>query len=299
VDVLPWERLLWSRRAWWSRDRGDFVTDFRVVHADGPRSWEIAIADIRDVDPIRTRRDRVLGRSTLILRSRDPRRPPVALAGVSNGPELAALIELAASDPQHSVNGTAALAAIAWRPRSRALARALVPALVLLAVLALAVTVGLDGRAAVRTTYGPDDPIAPNGEKRPREDIVLFMEQEVMPWARTVLGPITGGRVTCATCHSDAAEGREWRMPAVAKLPEPHIRLLGSDALRTKLDPQAHNALFGYLAEADNQTKAAYMREVVLPGMARLLRRPAYDFTRPYWHNRERLAFGCYHCHKV
>ena len=298
MDVLPWERLLWSRRAWWPGGSGDFVTDFRVVHADGPRSWEIALTDIREVDRIRTRRDRLLGRSTLLLRSRDPRRPVLSLSGVPNGAELAALIELAASDPQHSVNGAAALAALAGRPRTHVLAQALVPALVLLAVLGFAVAVGLDGRAAMRA-YGPEDPIAPDGVKRSREEIVLFMEQEVMPWAQTALGPLTGGKVTCATCHGERAHERGWHMPAVAKLPEPDIRLLGSDALRTKLDPQAHNALFGYLAEADKQTKAAYMREVVLPGMARLLHRPAYDFTKPYWHNRDRLAFGCYHCHKV
>jgi len=40
-------------------------------------------------------------------------------------------------------------------------------------------------------------------------------------------------------------------------------------------------------------------REVVMPGMTRLLHRPAYDFTRTYAYNREQFAFGCYHCHKV
>jgi hypothetical protein len=41
------------------------------------------------------------------------------------------------------------------------------------------------------------------------------------------------------------------------------------------------------------------MREVVLPGMARILKRPAYDFTRSYEYNRRRAGFGCYHCHRV
>ena len=41
------------------------------------------------------------------------------------------------------------------------------------------------------------------------------------------------------------------------------------------------------------------MREVVMPGMARLLGRAAYDFTRPYEFNRSHFAFGCYHCHQV
>jgi hypothetical protein len=41
------------------------------------------------------------------------------------------------------------------------------------------------------------------------------------------------------------------------------------------------------------------MREVVMPGMAKLLRRPAYDFTKTYELNRRQGAFGCYHCHRM
>jgi len=59
------------------------------------------------------------------------------------------------------------------------------------------------------------------------------------------------------------------------------------------------NAIYGYVADSEKQRKAAYMREVVVPGMARLLHRPAYDFTRPYDYNRSRDAIGCYHCHTV
>ncbi len=59
------------------------------------------------------------------------------------------------------------------------------------------------------------------------------------------------------------------------------------------------NAIYGYLADSDKQSKAAYMREVVVPGMARLLHRPPYDFTKPYDYNRARDAIGCYHCHTV
>ena len=62
---------------------------------------------------------------------------------------------------------------------------------------------------------------------------------------------------------------------------------------------QMRNAIYGYIAESDKQTKATYMREIVMPGMAQLLHRPAYDFTRPYEYNRSRGAFGCYHCHRV
>ena len=65
------------------------------------------------------------------------------------------------------------------------------------------------------------------------------------------------------------------------------------------MDAQMRNAIYGYVAESDKQAKAAYMREFVMPGMAQLLHRPAYDFTRPYAFNRSRQAFGCYHCHRV
>ena len=65
------------------------------------------------------------------------------------------------------------------------------------------------------------------------------------------------------------------------------------------MDAQLRNAIYGYLAEPDNQAKAGYMREVVLPGMAQLLHRAPYDFTRTYGYNRTRNAFGCYHCHLV
>ena len=57
------------------------------------------------------------------------------------------------------------------------------------------------------------------------------------------------------------------------------------------MDAQIRNAIYGYLAQSDKQAKAAYMRETVMPGMARLLHRPAYDFTQPYEYNRSRLAF--------
>jgi hypothetical protein len=59
------------------------------------------------------------------------------------------------------------------------------------------------------------------------------------------------------------------------------------------------NAIYGYLAESNKQARAAYMREVVMPGMADLLHRPAYDFTKAYDYNRSHHALGCYHCHRV
>ena len=59
------------------------------------------------------------------------------------------------------------------------------------------------------------------------------------------------------------------------------------------------NAVYGYLAEEDKQSIAAYMRQVVMPGMAKLMHRPAYDFAQSYGYNRARVAVGCYHCHLV
>jgi hypothetical protein len=127
------------------------------------------------------------------------------------------------------------------------------------------------------------------------------MEREVLPWARRTLGPIKGGadRITCNTCHGEEAERRSWQMPAVAALPQPEVRDRGWETYTSTMDAQMRNAIYGYIAESDNQSKAAYMREVVVPGMARLLHRPAYDFTRPYEFNRARRSIGCYHCHRV
>ena len=122
-----------------------------------------------------------------------------------------------------------------------------------------------------------------------------------MPWARTALAPIVGGedRVACTTCHGTGAPARGWRMPAVAALPSPVVRVLGWERYGGEMDAQMRNAIYGYAAQSDKQSKASYMREVVMPGMAHLLHRPAYDFTRTYEYNRTHLAFGCYHCHRV
>jgi hypothetical protein len=127
------------------------------------------------------------------------------------------------------------------------------------------------------------------------------METDVMPWARTALAPIKGGadRVTCETCHGTHAEARHWAMPGVAALPQPDVKNQGWERYSSAMDAQMRNAIYGYSAESEKQQHAAYMREVIVPGMARLLHRPAYDFTRTYAYNRSRLAFGCYHCHRV
>jgi hypothetical protein len=146
-------------------------------------------------------------------------------------------------------------------------------------------------------TPAADDPIRPNGVKRSRAEIVQFMESEVMPFARQTLEPVVGtGKVRCETCHGADPAARDWAMPAIAALPEPDVQRMAESV---GSDSQLRNALHGYLAEGDKQRIAAHMRSDVLPGMARLLRRPAYDFAQSYEYNVERATFGCYHCHMV
>ena len=223
------------------------------------------------------------------------------LGGVRRGAQLAALIELLAGDPHALLDPESVRAAMAWEPRaSSAGAREAVAALAAVLVAAVAVVIGLHGTPDT-IRYQPDDPIYPSGQKRDRETIVRFMNAEVLPWARGVLGPLKGGpeQVTCQTCHGKDGESRGWQMPAVAALPVPDVRVGGWEIYSSFMDAQMRNAIYGYLADSDKQAEATYMREVVMPGMSRLLHRPAYDFTQSYAYNRSRLAFGCYHCHRV
>src|SRR5262249_37534167 len=154
------------------------------------------------------------------------------------------------------------------------------------------IAISLHGKAGA-VIYPADDAIYPAGVKRDREAIVRFMESEVLPWARAVLAPLKGGpqAVSCETCHGiDHGPARQWRMPAVAALPQPDVISRGWEVYSGGMDAQMRNAIYGYIAESDNQAKAAYMREIVMPGMARLLRRPPYDFTRSYDYNRTHFA---------
>ena len=133
-----------------------------------------------------------------------------------------------------------------------------------------------------------------------REQMMQLMEREVMPFARQALGPLVGGEenVTCQTCHGVDAEARDWRMPAVRALPEPEVLEAVSEG-RLRGGALVQTAIYGYLATEQNQMKMGHMRSVVLPGMARILGRPAYDFTKSYEYNQRRSAFGCYHCHQL
>jgi hypothetical protein len=299
VPPLPWERILWRRR------RGGvsyILTDFRVFTAGGRRVSEIALQDVAEVEHVRSRVDRLLGTSTVRILARSARQPAVIFHHIKHGAQLAALVELLAGDPQASLDPAAVQAALLWEPAMPRRRGGTIAALAAVVLAIFAVTAGLQSSTPTPVNYSPDDPITPGGVRRSAETITAFMESAVMPWARVALAPIVGGadNVTCHTCHGDDSRERDWQMPAVAALPEPHFRELGWELYSAGgLDAQIRNAIYGYLAESDKQTRAAYMREVVLPGMARLLHRPPYDFTRSYEYNRTRAAFGCYHCHRV
>jgi cytochrome c553 len=306
VDVpLPWERLLWSGRpspvaaALWVGERYA-LTDFRLVRIRGAVVDEIAIQDIADVSRRQSRLERLAGSASIVVERRGRRTPPLVLHSIRQSSQLAALLALLAGDPNAQLDGDAVAAALAWRPREiRRRSESLV-ALGAVAVAIVAVAIGLHGRSAA-VTFAPDDEIYPGGQKKDPEAIVQFMNERVMPWARATLGPLKGGadRVRCETCHGRDAEARGWRMPGVAALPQPDVRERGWEIYSGGMDAQMRNAIYGYVAESDKQTKAAYMREIVMPGMSRLLHRQPYDFTKPYEYNRQHAAFGCYHCHKV
>ena len=303
--ALPWERLLWSGRPVFPllpRERY-ILTDFRVVRVAGTQIEELLLRDVGEI--LHRESNRLIRLSTLIVHPRAGRRPPIVLRRVRHGPQLAALLEWLSGDPGErgpSLDAKAIAAAMAWKPRetTRAFAKA-VAGLAAAVVAVFGVAIGLHGTSAPLASYSPDDRIYPGGQKRTRAEIMRYMEEEIMPWARATLGPLKGGshRITCETCHGRNPAARDWRMPAVAALPRPDVKDAGWEHYGGPMDAQIRNAIYGYIAESDKQAKAAYMRELVMPGMAQLLHRPVYDFTRPYAFNRSRQAFGCYHCHRV
>jgi len=308
VEVpLPWERPLWTGRPVLPFTRLEAVreryvlTDVRLVRVRAGAADELAVHDIGDVHRTQSAFERCFGLSTIEVRARDPRRGGLVLRGIRHGAQVAALLELLSAEPRARIDLDAARAAFEWEPRfTQTGVREGIASLVVVAIAVLAAVIGLRGKMAA-PVYAPDDPIYPGGRKREASDIVRFMQDTVMPWAQQALGPIKGGadRVTCETCHGNRPESRNWTMPAVAALPQPDVRDRGWEIYSGTMDAQMRNAIYGYLADSDKQAKAAYMREIVMPGMATLLRRPAYDYTRSYEYNRSRLAFGCYHCHLV
>lgn len=299
---LSWERVLWRQRPLLAPWEQYALTDFRLVRLAGRRSDELPIEDVAAVRYHQTRLDSLFGTWTLVVTPRGQRQRPFTLRQVRGGLHLAALLEIAAADPQMAWDPDAAAAALAWTPPPAHVAgyREAVVSVATLVLSVLVIAIGFHGKTPVEA-YPLDDSIAPGGVKRDRGSIVRFMEDDVMPWARQALAPLKGGpdKVTCETCHGANPVAADWRMPAVAALPEPEVASRGWEVYSGGMDTQMRNAIYGYIAGTDNQHKAAYMRKVVMPGMARLLHRPAYDFTRAYEFNRTRVAFGCYHCHKV
>lgn len=301
---LSWERLLWSGRPLrLSRLAGEryFLTDFRLARVAGGRVTELVLHDIGEIHRTESRLDRIFGTSTLIVHARPRGVAPIVLASVRCGAPLAALLEILSGDPHASLDGDAVRAALAWQPRGTDTTSRMIFAPAAALFLAMfAVVISLHGKTAA-LSYPADDPISPGGAKRSRAEIVQFMENDVMPWARRTFGRLKGGpeQVTCETCHGAHADARDWQMPAVAALPVPDVREAGWETYSGGMDAQMRNAIYGYVADSDKQTKAGYMREVVMPGMSRLLRRPVYDFAQPYDYNRSRRALGCYHCHQV
>jgi hypothetical protein len=290
---LPWERVQW-------RTRHFAVTDFRfVLLRRGRVTEEIALHDIGSIHVDDTTAVRLTGVGDVLVRPARSAREALRLRHVWRARQVAMRLTLLIADlrgiPPDEEVAKLPLPSL-WRIGSpmRFQAAFMAPSFILLTL--VAIVIGLSGHE-VRVAYGPDDPVRPNGRPRSREEIAAFMEAEVLPWARGALEPVVGrGRVNCETCHGPDPEERNWKMPAVRALPEPAV--LGmADAAGS--DSQMRNALHGYLAEEDNQAAAAHMRGVVVPGMARLLRRPAYDFAQTYEFNRARAAVGCYHCHQV
>ena len=289
---LPFEHVRW-------RTRRFALSDFRFVALRGGAvAGEIAIHDIASVEVETSLLERLTGFGTCIVRSsrrgdRDVRLPRLR-AVRRQALKLDLLIAEARGLPPSDAVAGLPLSSLWSLPVSLRLHAVFAgPVGVLLTLLVIAI--GLSGHA-VPVDYPDDDAIRPGGMRRPKAELLAFMEHEVMPWARDALAPVVGRhRVTCETCHGTNPDARDWAMPAVRALPEPAVRAMeaaGSDA-------QMRNALHGYLAEGDNQAVAAYMRGVIVPGMATLLRRPAYDFAQTYEYNRSRAAFGCYHCHQV
>jgi hypothetical protein len=304
----PWERVFWSSGPAFPaavlHPRTEYaLTDLRiVVRRRGVVLHEIALDDISAVRLEQSWRQRLAATSTVRVHSRRGNRS-MALLDIHQGPQLALILQLLATDrfgtavDQEFVQSALSVDA----PRLLRPNHAVVVAAAALALLAFVVVGVAHHSTLAPIIYGPGDPIAPNGHRRPVADIVAFMERDVMPFARRALAPIVGGtnNVTCETCHGVDATARQWKMPGVRALPEPVLRLAGMERSAFWLDPQIRNAVYGYLAEENKLPTAGYMRGVVMPGMAAVLHRPAYDFTKSYSHNRAHVAVGCYHCHLV
>jgi len=156
--LLPWERLLWSGRGVLTLARY-VLTDLRLVRIAGKRSDELIVQEIDEVRRRQSWADRVLGTSTILV-ERGGRRPPFVLAHIRRGAQLAALLELLASDPPANWDAESVRAALAWEPtRGGRRKTGRLVALVSMAVAATAVAIGWPTRGAAIITYPLDDAI--------------------------------------------------------------------------------------------------------------------------------------------
>jgi hypothetical protein len=306
--VESWERLFWSSSPAFPDSAFHpsleyILTDFRVVvRKQALIVQEIALDDIVGVRLEQKWYQRLAATSTVRIHSRHPGRS-VTLKNIRHGPQLALVLQLLSTDrfgakvdPEFVEYALGSGAPQLLRPNAGLIAAATIALVLTSAVMAVARHDTLPP-----VTYGADDPIAPSGHRRSTAEIAAFMDEQVMPFARRALAPLVGGanNVRCETCHGEDAGIRHWNMPGVRALPEPEVRFAGIERSGFWLDPQVRNAVYGYLAEEEKLPRAAYMRGIVMPGMANIMHRPAYDFTKSYGYNRAHVAVGCYHCHLV
>jgi hypothetical protein len=299
---MAWERVLWTARPWPRRAGALYVlTDLRFVARDGSEEESFPLDEILELD-VRppTLLERFIQRHSVIL-TRHPRAGRALILSHLSWRQILALVQQLVGREEVELTIDPALVEEAVRSAAPVPIKSIVAAATAALALAFVATQIKGAEPAIR--YPTHDAIYPGGVKRDTADIMRFMERDVMPWARQTLGPIVGGpdRVTCVTCHGADGETRRWIMPGVSELPYPKVRAGSVGELYAWLspDPQLRNAVYADLAQDDRQATAAYMRQVVMPGMARLLGRPAYDFASSYGTNREQFAFGCYHCHRV
>ena len=307
-DLFPlsWEQVLWSSGPVFPlsivRPGTQYVlTDYRLlVRSRGRIIGELMLDDVGTVRLNQRWSQRITGTSTVCVTSRRTT-AALRLENIQQGPQLALILQLRAVDLVDDVR--VLCSALGSDPPALLQPRTwlLGAATVVFAVMFGVIGVARRHDPLLPIVYASHDPIAPNGERRSQQEIVAFMEEEVMPFARRVLGPLAGGpdNVACETCHGADGGRRHWKMPGVRALPEPQFRGGGMERAGFWVDPQMRNAVYGYLADEDKQPVAGYMRRVVMPGMADKLHRPAYDFARSYRYNRSRAAVGCYHCHLV
>jgi cytochrome c553 len=305
---LPWERIYWSSApgfpaALVRRSVEYVLTDLRLVIRRRKRIVaECALDDIASVRLEQKWYQRGAATSTVRVVSKRANRGLV-LRDIVHGPQLTLILQLLSTDrtgarldQEFVASALGPDAPSLLRPRHGMIAAA---TCVLVLVFVLVGLARHDTLLPIR--FAPDDPIAPGGQRRSTDEIVTFMKEQVMPFARRALAPVVGGaqNVKCETCHGEDAARRAWKMPGVRALPEPEVRLAGLEHAGFWLDPQVRNAVYGYLAREEKLPTAAYMRGVVMPGMAQVMHRPPYDFTKSYGYNRAHVAVGCYHCHLV